>query len=59
MSETVPFTATTPISSVEIGENAKGEPRVTVKVYDEDVHAASLKALIVYHDLVASLAREG
>ena len=59
MNEIQPFTATTPISSVEITENAKGEARVTVKVYNEDVQAAAVDALIIYRDLVASLAREG
>lgn len=58
MDTTQPFTATTPISSVEITENAKGEARVTVKIYNEDIERASIDALRIYHELVAKLGRE-
>jgi len=58
MSEITPFTATTPISSVEITENAKGEPRVTVKVYDEDIDHAGREALRIYRAVLEGLARE-
>jgi Holliday junction resolvasome RuvABC ATP-dependent DNA helicase subunit len=35
-------------SSVEIAENSKGEPRITVKVYHADVDLAMVKAAEVY-----------
>jgi hypothetical protein len=35
-------------SSVKITRNAKGEPQVEVKVYDDDADAASAKALELY-----------
>ena len=58
MSEVQPFTATTPISSIEITENAKGEPRITVKVYNEDITQAAFDALRIYRDTRYELARE-
>lgn len=35
-------------SSVEITQNAKGQPRLTVKVYDAEPFAALEKAIMLY-----------
>lgn len=47
-------------SSVEIKQNAKGEPAVGVKVYAETldsagVEAAAVKAIEIYHQVVAGV----
>lgn len=42
-------------SSVEISENAKGEPKVTVKVYDADIEDAAALAVLYYNQVRARL----
>jgi len=42
-------------SSVEIAQNSKGEPRVTVKVYNADVEEARRLALKTYCEMVRDL----
>lgn len=44
-------------SSVEITQNAKGTPQVTVKVYDADAKAALDMALELYEDAIVRLGR--
>lgn len=42
-------------SSVEIATNTKGEPRVTVKVYEADARLAGALAIDIYLQTIASL----
>lgn len=46
-------------SSVEISQNAKGEARVSVKVYHADAEQAATDAVALYRRTVASLASGG
>lgn len=52
------FTTTTETgqeSSVEITQNAKGEPRVTVKCYHADEAVALANALRIYREAISCL----
>ena len=42
-------------SSVVITENTKGEPRVSVKIYDSDPHEAASKAVSIYYATLAAI----
>ncbi len=44
-----------PASSVEIATDAKGQPKPTVKVYDEDPQQALAVALALYHACLTQL----
>lgn len=46
-------------SSVEIAQNAKGEARVTVKVYHADPLTAANDAISIYEHTVVKLGRQG
>jgi hypothetical protein len=43
-------------SSVEISQNAKGEPRVSVKIYHADPEQAAIDAVALYRRTLAALA---
>lgn len=47
--------ATCQESSVEITQNAKGEPRVCVKVYHADALQAAIDAVQLYKDVLTNL----
>lgn len=47
-----------PQSSVELVQGAKGDTRVTVKVYSDDPDEAARQATSLYDSLVARYARE-
>ena len=42
-------------SSVEISQNSKGEPRVSIKIYDSDPHEAASKAVSIYYSTLAAI----
>lgn len=42
-------------SSVEITQNSKGEPRITVKVYHSEIEQAMQAALAAYHQTLDAL----
>lgn len=47
-----------PQSSIELVQGAKGDTRVTVKVYASDPEEAARQATALYDELVARYARE-
>lgn len=45
-------------SSVEIAQNAKGEPRITVKIYHADPGTAAQQAIDIYRQTVLKMKGE-
>lgn len=46
------------LSSVEIAQNAKGEPRVTVKAYAPNIQDAGGQALAEYQRMISTLGNQ-
>lgn len=59
MSETTILANPAPMSSVELVQGAKGDTRVTVKVYAADPDEAARQAQALYDRLTADYAMRG